>query len=239
MKEKLAPKRARYDRVNNQDGCSFKLEHYREILSAAIKKGYHITSFAKYDSKKKKSIILRHDIDGKTDVEKALEFSSIEREIGASATYFLRVHSAEYNPYEYRCYEIFTDILAMGHEIGLHFEAVDMEPVSGEDSKIVFLKEKLMLENIYGIKIISASQHGDYSFYSHPGYYYFFDRVKKGEVGIKNHTFEPGFYNEIKYLSDSNSVWLEGCPCRHLGKHDKFQILTHPKWWFREFYHTW
>ncbi|MGQ9628970.1 MAG: hypothetical protein ACUVXI_01490 [bacterium] len=228
----MESKRARMD---NQ--CSFKFSHYEETLERALSLGYVLTSFRDYNESLGKVMILRHDVDYGDGMRKAMNFAEIERDLGARATYFIKTHCPEYNPFEYKTYVTLRKILAMGHEIGLHFEAVDMSYITGEDEVELFLKEKDVLERILDVKIISASQHIDYSCYSHPDYHWFFDRYKREDVDIVNYASEKRFVEDMKYLSDSNSVWLEGCFCKHLGKHDKFQILTHPKWWFNEYYH--
>lgn len=233
---KIIPKRANYEMKNQ---CSFKFSHYQEMFKCCLREGYTLTSFRDYREELEKVVILRHDLDYEVCVEKALEFAKIEDSLGARATYFVRLHSFEYNPFEFRTYCILRKIIEMGHEIGLHFECVDMEAVTGEEEVAVFRKEKKVLETILDIEIVSASQHGDYSAYSHPDYHYFFERYPMEEVGIKNNPFEDRFFKDMKYLTDSNSIWPEGCFCKHIGKYPKFQVLTHPKWWFKEHYHTW
>ena len=42
---------------------NFSLKYYRNMLEKALNKGFIISSFKNYDSKNKKTIILRHDID--------------------------------------------------------------------------------------------------------------------------------------------------------------------------------
>ena len=39
------------------------------------------------------------------------------------------------------------------------------------------------------------------------------------------------YLHEYKYISDSGMNWREGCMCRHVDKHDRLMILTHPIWW--------
>ncbi|MDH3361889.1 MAG: hypothetical protein OEL51_06010, partial [Nitrosopumilus sp.] len=40
---------------------------------------------------------------------------------------------------------------------------------------------------------------------------------------------------QTKYISDSGRYWREGCMCKHINKHEKLQILTHPIWWVNKF----
>jgi hypothetical protein len=52
------------------------------------------------------------------------------------------------------------------------------------------------------------------------------------DLEVKYYSYSNEFTKEMKYLSDSSGIWREGCCCKHLGNHDRFQILTHPEWWF-------
>jgi len=233
------PGKADYTAHETGKTCSFKFTHYRDTLIRAGEQGYKLIPFCEYEriGPDEKLIILRHDID--FSVERALMFAEIEAEVGAAATYFVRLHANDYNPFGFRVYHTLRRILSLGHEIGLHFESGDMKQVSSEDEKTLFIKEKKVLETILDIRVVSASQHGDYSFYSNPEARFFFEGHSLDEVGIKNYPFEDRFFKEMKYLSDSNSLWKEGCFCGHLGKHPRMQVLTHPRWWFREHYHLW
>ncbi|MDH3361128.1 MAG: hypothetical protein OEL51_02070, partial [Nitrosopumilus sp.] len=43
---------------------------------------------------------------------------------------------------------------------------------------------------------------------------------------------------QTKYISDSGRYWREGCMCKHINKHEKLQILTHPIWWVNDYKST-
>lgn len=218
--------------------CSWQFAHYRECLSAAHSLGYELTTFRDYhrNSRKKKLIILRHDID--FSVPRALEFAKIERDLGIEATYFVRLHSPAYNPFEYKAYLILKEIQQMGHELGLHFEVFDFQAATGEDLIDIFRREKGALENILGVTLVSAAQHGDYTRVGPDYSHHFFTQVNPKQVGIKYHTFDDRFFRQMKYISDSSGHWREGCMCQHIGKHPRMQILTHPCWWFHKHYHV-
>jgi hypothetical protein len=220
--------------------CSFKFVHYRETLERAKQAGYLLLAFRDFkEEAQEKMVILRHDLDYGRCVEKCLHFADMEQDLGATATYFVRVHCPEYNPFEYRTYQVLRKLLEMGHEVGLHFEAVDMAHVTGEDEVEIFRREKAVLEQILGIQIRSGSQHGDFSRHSLLDDHLFFERHSKEPLGLENHADEERFFTRMKYLSDSNSIWREGCFCNHIGRYERIQVLTHPKWWFSENYHTW
>jgi len=219
--------------------CGFTFKHYRDILLRARELGYRITGFRDADPSVERFIVLRHDIDFAQGVERARDMAGIEAACGATATYFIKVHCYEYNPFAYRPYVIWREIMSQGHEIGLHFEAADVGNITGEDHRGVFRREKAALEAILDRPVASAAQHGDHSIHSDPDPYRFFYRHDALALGISFHPDQPAFREGVRYLSDSNSHWREGCVCKHLGEDNRLQVLVHPEWWFRDFYHTW
>ncbi len=134
--------------------CSFKFDHYAEILDEAIRLGYALTSFQRYNAKAAKAIILRHDVDFTTDGVRT--FAEIEHQRGASATYFIRTHAREYNIFDHRNYVLFKDILKMGHELGFHFECIDFPELAGMSEELMFKKGRKVLEDIFDIEIVEG-----------------------------------------------------------------------------------
>ncbi len=217
--------------------CSFKLNHYKDVLKQALKLDYKISAFKDYPkiNKFRKIILLRHDID--FNIERALEVAKIDNNLGIKATYFVRLHAKDYNPFEFKAYTILREILKMGHEIGLHSEALDVSHITKENPVEIFKREKEILESILNIKIASAAQHGDFTGISRNYANYFFGKYKKEDVRILYQPFEDRFFKAMKYISDSLGSWREGCMCQHIGKFDRLQICTHPNYWFYKFYH--
>jgi hypothetical protein len=180
----------------------------------------------------KRVIVLRHDVDYALDG--LLDLALMEKKAGATATYLLRVHAKEYNPFNYITYKTIKEIIALGHEIGLHFECTIFETMGWDNAKAIFLKEKMILESIYGIPIETAAQHKGMASLSKDDYM-FFDKYDKSDVGLKRYVHQEPF-KSMKYLSDSNSVWRDGCLCKNLGKYDRMQVLIHADWWFKDHY---
>lgn len=217
--------------------CSFKLSHFKEVFKRAKKLGYVFTTFRDYEkvAASNRLIILRHDIDFR--VDRAYEIAKIEKDLGIRSTFFVRLHAKEYNPFEYISYTILRQIKDWGFEIGLHFEALDIGHITGEDVVNLFKREKTILEEILKVKVVSAVQHGDFSGVSRNKENHFFNNYTKEDVGILNHPFEDRFFKKMKYISDSFGSWREGCMCQHIGKFDSLQINIHPIYWFHKFYH--
>ncbi len=204
--------------------CDFTYKHYREMLKKALKEGFIISNFRDYEKNKKASklIILRHDVDYSP--KRALDIAKIEKSLGIKSTFFICVHGEHYHPFDRGSFSIFKEILKMGHEIGLHYEARALSPIFKISATALFLKEKGMLESIFDIVIDSASEHRDLGGKKQP--YRFF--VDKNRVGIKQETYEKRF--QKYYLADSCAQWNKGCLCKNLGQ-NHLQLLTHPDLW--------
>ena len=107
----------------------FSLDIYRTLLETLQAKGYQLISYRDYVvtscRKDEKFVILRHDVDAKP--ENSLKTAQIEKSLGAKATYYFRVGKESNNP------EIIRAIVALGHEIGYHYE--DMSLCGGDIDK--------------------------------------------------------------------------------------------------------
>lgn len=108
----------------------FTLDIYRTLLETLQAKGYEFISYAEYqkskiENQKSKFVILRHDVDAKP--ENSLKTAQIEKSLGARATYYFRVGKESNHP------EIIRAIVALGHEIGYHYE--DMSLCGGDIDK--------------------------------------------------------------------------------------------------------
>lgn len=209
----------------------FTFKYFRHILQSAIERGYCISSFEKFDPSVGRTMIMRHDVD--YTLNGVGEIANIEAELGVTATFFFRVHAHEYNCFTPHVYQLIQDLRAMGHEIGLHFEAMTIGRALSLPPPELLAREKLILENIVGNRIISASEHRDISQVVHetPNYHDVYDPL---DAGFTNYALESRYFREMKYLSDSNGFWREGDPTRHYDAHERFQILVHPDWWFEK-----
>ena len=222
------------DRIKCDDH-DFSFRHYQDMLEVAKKIGYQFPLFRNFNAFKsgERILLLRHDVEFK--IERALQLAEIEAKLGISATYFIRVHANNYNPFSYNCYVRLRRIRELGHEIGLHFESGELARITGEDELQLFLRAKGMLENVIGDTIVSVSEHADKRSQSGVGLT-FFQRFTKKQCQIENQAYEPRFFRKLKYLSDSNGVWREGCLCHHIGREPKIQVLIHPYLWYAEHY---
>ena len=91
---------------------------YRDIVVAAQAR----YAFEPFGTKASGPHVLwRHDVD--YSVHRAVVLARLEAELGARATYFLTLHSDLYNVLEPAVLVRAREIAALGHWIGLHFDA--------------------------------------------------------------------------------------------------------------------
>jgi hypothetical protein len=96
--------------------CAFDLEHYRELLGAALAGGYRSAFFDRDPAQG--DLLLRHDVDLSLDA--ALRMAELEAEAGAAATYFLMTESVFYNLGSEEGRGAIERLRALGHRVGLH-----------------------------------------------------------------------------------------------------------------------
>ncbi|HZR95185.1 MAG TPA: hypothetical protein VFA56_05795 [Gaiellaceae bacterium] len=97
-------------------GCAFDLDHYRELLEAAVAGGYR---WATFDAEPRAGdLFLRHDVD--LSLEAAVELARLEQSLGVHATYFLMTESVFYNLDSVIGRETLQHLRDLGHAVGLH-----------------------------------------------------------------------------------------------------------------------
>ena len=101
----------------------FTLSIYQDLLKLLITKKYSFVIFQNYTNSNNyleydNSIILRHDVDRLP--KNSLKIAELEYSLGIKGSYFFRIVPESYN------IDIISKIGEMGHEIGYHYEDVDL-----------------------------------------------------------------------------------------------------------------
>jgi hypothetical protein len=197
--------------------CGFTYVHYVDTLKKA-KEAYTFYTFGNFpENPDKRFVILRHDVDAQ--VQKALKMAKIDHDLEIPATFFIRIHGP-YNPFRRCSYEAILKIEKLGHEIGLHYEPVFYTKY-GLPVEETILFEIELLNRMFNMEIKSIAPHM-------PS----LSTPKMTNIKEKfNDPYLPKFFTQIKYISDSNKRWREGCMCRWTEKCDRIQIALHPHWW--------
>ena len=106
--------------VNSSNhNVDFTVKNFRKILKLA-KDNYDIESYSNIPWGKR-FVLWRHDFD--FSINRGLALAKIENEESVKATYFVNPHSEFYNIAETNQHKIMQEILSLGHDLGLHFDA--------------------------------------------------------------------------------------------------------------------
>jgi hypothetical protein len=191
----------------------FTLETYKRLLNTLIDQGFSFQHFEEYITKPStKIIVLRHDVDLLP--YNALRIAEIETNLSIRASYHFRIVK------ESNDIECIKKIIDFGHEIGYHYEDLNLvaNRLTTHDSRPIKIniKEKLLIsayesfiENLryfrqfYPVKVISM--HG-----SPKSKYDSRDIWEKFNYRTSGIICEPYFdidYSKVLYLTDTGRRW--------------------------------
>lgn len=202
------------------DFNDFTFNSYRNLLKRA-KELYQFRFF--YDfCQGERFVLWRHDIDFA--VQRAVKLAQIESEECIKSTFFVHLHSYVYNFFEKTVVENIREIIALGHEIGLHFDCHFYDELDSPNLITYLLREKQTLEDTYAVEIKAFSFHNPSNMILINDSFHL--------AGMVN-TYAKYFREEVGYISDSNGIWRFKSlgEVLDLGIYDRLQVLTHPVWW--------
>jgi hypothetical protein len=186
-------------------------------MIALLDRGYEARSYESAELEKS-HLILRHDIDMSLDA--ALPIAEIEKSFGLRAHYFVLVRTEMYNLFSAQAGRVLRELAALGHEIGLHFDASLHDPADLDHAAAA---ECAALELATSAAVRTISFHRPAQMLL--GY--------PDRLAGRLHAYQPRFYSEMGYCSDSQGAWRHGHPLLHsaVRKKQALQLLTHPIWW--------
>jgi hypothetical protein len=195
---------------------------YRGLVAALLDRGYEPRNYADADPEKR-HVILRHDLD--MSLEASLPVAEIEQTLGVTAHYFVLLRTEMYNLFSDAARKILRHLTGLGHQIGLHLDAslYDNDPAVLQRAAN---EECTALEAAAGTAVRTISFH----------------RPAKALLGYPEtlagrlHAYQPRFFTQMGYCSDSRGTWRHGLPLDHAAVREGrgLQLLTHPIWWTGE-----
>jgi len=199
----------------------FTRDGYRRLISELLDHGYNPTTFANV-RKERRDLIIRHDVD--VCLEAAVTIAEIEHDMGVAAIYFVMVSNSFYNIYSYEGQRLVDRLSKMGHAVGLHFDPTPyLDDRDRYDYRAAAAHEARLLSAIvdHPLEIIS--------FHHPPRELVNWERPP----GSPPHTYEPRFFSDLAYVSDSGGRWRFGGPFDRPAFRDgtAMHLLTHPIWW--------
>jgi hypothetical protein len=223
---------------------------YRALLSA----GYEVITCADYVRRKHVSLpaltlVNRVDID--VSMKRAERLCQVFNGLGIKATFFVRLHGHEYNPFSFENYRILKFIVQSGHEVGYHSEIIDQSEIWQEDAADCLRRDIDVLNRMLGIRIEGVASHGGMTGSNNLD---FWKQRTPAEFGLLYEGYDKlssyNLFHESFYVSDSEwTRWKcydkgklvvddRRSPAEHArDRHPLLHLLIHPDTYFdRHFY---
>lgn len=204
------------------DGSDFSTTRLRRVFRAATERGFAPCFFGDEDARGGRFILWRHDVD--LDLQAAREIAAVEHDEGVTSTYFLMLRSGFYNLFTRDGEQTVQALRRLGHRVGLHCDLglprdaeVPETLVEDRVARDFRLVDLMFGEGAFD-QVVSFHNppagvlRRSYSFYS---------------------TYQPKFFGEIQYFSDSNRHFRSGEPEDFLARTTArgLSILLHPILW--------
>lgn len=194
----------------------FSPQGYENLISSLKSNGYEVISYPDADPNRR-HLIVRHDVD--FSLRAAVEMAQRERASGFSSTYFVLLRTEFYNPFSREGLQSLQEISALGHDIGLHFDAA----LYSGDIEQAAARECAVLESLIGRPVTAMSFHRPAP-----------DRVGEADrIAGRLNAYGPRFVRDMGYCSDSRGAWNHGMPLDNAAVRQgrALQLLIHPFWW--------
>ena len=200
----------------------FTREGYRRLIEEFRDAGY---TPAKFETVRRdcRDVIIRHDVD--VSLEAAVSIAELENEMGVIATYFVMVSNSFYNVFSEEGRRLVSRLAQLGHCVGLHVD-VSLYPPSSDilaacSPAIANEFELLKAAVRHPIELISLHN-------PRPELV----NLERSPGGWAN-TYEPRFFSDLAYVSDSGGSWRFGGPFERAAFKNgtAIHLLTHPIWW--------
>ena len=104
------------------------------------------------------TVINRIDVD--CSLLRAGRLAKICNALGIKASFFIRLHAKEYNPFDFENFRQLRAIMEAGHEIGYHSEIIDQAAIWSEDAATALRRDLAVMEAMLGAPVRGAASHG-------------------------------------------------------------------------------
>jgi hypothetical protein len=212
----------------------FTYQNIKEEYQKVINMGYTFITCERYVNLKaqnalpSKMVVNRVDID--FSVKKCLKLIQIFNELNIKATFFLRLHAIEYNPFSFENYKIIKFLIDSGHELGYHSEIIDQSIIWNESAETCLKRDLTVMENIFGTKIKGIASHGGMTGDNNLDFWKN-HKPKDFDLLYEGYDHEPEFnlFQEAFYVSDSEWTRWKCYDKGILVKDDRRSFSEHAK----------
>ena len=197
----------------------FTFARLEDQYRTALDHGYQFMTCAEYAECKAiglppRVVVNRVDVD--VSVKRAADLAAIYNRLGIKASFFIRLHGNEYNPFSFEHYRILKSLVDSGHELGYHSEVVDAAEIWDECAVDCFRRDIDVFSRIFSISLKGVASHGGFTGLNNLD---FWRERRPSDFGLlyeaydREHTFN--LFHESLYVSDSE--WTRW-KCYNRGK---------------------
>ena len=178
----------------------FTLKSYKTLLLAFQQAGYRFLTFEEWMTTRNegRTVVMRHDVDELA--WNALKMAQLEHALGVRATYFFRVVKQSNVP------EVIKQIVALGHEVGYHYE--DLALAEGDVKKAMgsFEKNLEYFRSYYPVK--SVCMHGSST--SKYDNRLLWKEHQLSDYGLVGEPYLTVDFHKVFYMTDTGYAWDGG-----------------------------
>jgi hypothetical protein len=220
---------------NKDTSFNFTFNHVESYFRTVLDEGYTVMTCYDYFLHKTsgkplppKTLVNRVDIDFA--LKKTRRLTDIFNRLGIKATFFVRLHAPEYNPFSFEGYLCLKEMKDSGHEIGYHSEVVDQARIWGESDEACLKRDIGILNTMLGIEVKGAASHGGTTGLNNLDFWK--NRIPQ-DFGLcyEGYDKQPGFnlFQESVYVSDSCWTFWKSYKNGVLAEGDRRTLAEHAK----------
>jgi peptidoglycan/xylan/chitin deacetylase (PgdA/CDA1 family) len=223
-------------------------------LRGLVSRGYQTMRMRDYldykaSGAKHPVVVVRVDID--FSLQKTRRLAELLDSLGIRATFFVRLHAPEYNPFSFEGYRVLRAVRDAGHELGYHSEVVDQAAIWDEDPAVSLRRDLDVMKKMLDVDVVGVASHGSNSGLNNLDFWRGRDPA---EFGLRYEAYDtqPRFnlFHESVFVSDSNWTYWKcyrngvldpedrRTPVEHADEGPQvLTLLVHPDTYFdRHFY---
>lgn len=186
---------------------NFTFDYLEQEIKKVSHSGYKFYTLEDYWMKTdigRLNCYIRIDID--FSVSKAFEIAKILTKQGIKASFFVRLHAPEYNPFDFKNIKLLREI-SKHHEVGLHSEIIDLSEICDGDAANWLMQDKEIFRSLFSITNFGLASHGGLTGFNNLD---FWNNHEPQEFGLKYEAYENtknfSLFFESRYVSDSE--WI-------------------------------
>ena len=178
----------------------FTLTTYKKLLLAFQSAGYTFQTFEQFLSQPAdgKVVVLRHDVDELAG--NALKIAQLEHKLNVNATYYFRIVKQSNNA------QVIKQIVEFGHEIGYHYEDLNMAEGNMEKAEKNFAKNLEYFRSFYPVRTVAMHGSSSGKFDNRD----FWNQHKLADYGLIGEPYLSVDFTKIFYLTDTGYAWDGG-----------------------------